>query len=302
MILSAFLICLLAAGCGGGSGSSGGQSSYTYKDQKVSLLAPPQRIVPLSAPLLNMLYAVGGTAAARPDTTSPIPEAAKDLPELGHVQNINMETLVGLKPDLVIGEKDQNSKLVPLLQSSKIPYIIINYDGIEDNVDLLSFMGQISGNTEKAQEVIDTYKKGVDAAVKKSEGYTPARIAVLRATGKSVTAETPQSITASMCAALHMQNIVTESGSINPDAKTVPYSLEQLSSDDPDLVFIVTMGKADEINARMDEEMRSNPAWSAMKAVRNHRIYFLPSDLYLMNPGVRTPEAMEGLLKLAYGE
>jgi len=50
----------------------------------------------------------------------------------------------------------------------------------------------------------------------------------------------------------------------------------------------------------MDEQMRDNPAWANIQAVRNNRVYFLPSDLFLMNPGVNTPKAMNQLLDLAY--
>ena len=124
-----FIACLALAGCGGKPAASSAASvTYHYKDQSVTLASRPQKIVPLSAPLLNMLYAVDGTAAGRPTTDSPIPEAARSLPEIGHVQNINMETLVGLQPDLVLGEKAQNGKLASMLDSSHIPYLMINYD------------------------------------------------------------------------------------------------------------------------------------------------------------------------------
>ena len=85
--------------------------------------AQPKRIVTLSTPLLNMAYAIGGTSLARPTTSSPIPDSAKALPELGQVSHINMEKLVELNPDLVLGEKGQNGKLESLLQSNKIPYL-----------------------------------------------------------------------------------------------------------------------------------------------------------------------------------
>ncbi|WP_417036432.1 hypothetical protein [Dialister invisus] len=50
----------------------------------------------------------------------------------------------------------------------------------------------------------------------------------------------------------------------------------------------------------MDEQMRDNPAWANIQAVKNNRVSFLPSDLFLMNPGVNTPKAMNQLLDLAY--
>ena len=264
--------------------------------------APPKRVVELSAPLLNMAYAVGGTSAARPETSSPIPEEAKSLPTLGHVQNINMEALVGMKPDLVLGEKNQNSKLESLLKSNEIPYLLIQYDGINDNVPLLKFMGTLYDQQAKADNVIKTYEEGVKAVEDKAAAKTPAKVAVLRATGKDVTAETPKSICASMVEMLKMDNVITSHKDIKLDSKTVPYSLEQLSADDPDTIFIVTMGKQDEINKKLDESMRNNPSWAHLKAVQNKRVYFLEPDLFLMNPGVRTPQAMEKLYSLAYGE
>ena len=291
---AAAILCFSLSACGTSKQEGNGNGvTYTYKDQTITMKAPPKRIIELSAPLLNMAYAVGGTSAARPETTSPIPEEAKSLPTLGHVQNINMETLVGMKPDLVLGEKNQNSKLESLLKSNKIPYLLVQYDGITDNVPLLKFMGQLYDQQAKADNVIKTYEEGVKAVEDKAASKTPAKVAVLRATGKDVTAETPKSICASMVEMLKMDNVITNHKDIKLDSKTVPYSLEQLSADDPDTIFIVTMGKQNEINKKLDESMRSNPSWAHLKAVQNNRVYFLEPDLFLMNPGIRTPEAME---------
>ena len=299
---AAAVLCLSLSACGTSqpSSKSGNGLTYTYKNETVSMQSAPQRIITLSAPLLNMAYAVDGTSIARPETTSPIPEAAKSLPTLGHVQNINMETLVGMKPDLVLGEKNQNGKLESLLKSSKIPYVLIQYDGINDNVPLLQFMGQIYNKQDKADAVIKKYEEGIKAVEDKAAAKTPAKVAVLRATGKDVTAETPKSICASMVEMMKMDNVITNHKDIKLDSKTVPYSLEQLSADDPDTIFIVTMGKQDEINKKLDESMRSNPSWAHLKAVQNNHVYFLEPDLFLMNPGIRTPEALEKLYTLVY--
>lgn len=301
--VAAAALCLSLSACGGSGAGSQSGLSYTYKDQTISVKAAPQRVVTLSAPLLNMAYAVGGTSQARPETTSPIPEEAKSIPTIGHVQNINMEALVGMKPDLVLGEKNQNSKLESLLQSNKIPYVLIQYDGINDNVPLLKFMGQVYNKQEQADKVIKTYEDGVKAVIDKASAEkTPAKVAVLRATGKDVTAETPKSICASMVDMLKMNNVITSHKDMKLDSKTVPYSLEQLSADDPDTIFIVTMGKQSEINKKLDESMRNNPSWAHLKAVQNNRVFFLESNLFLMNPGVKTPEALQKLYDLAYGE
>lgn len=300
-LLAAGALCFSLSACGSTQNAGSGNGlTYTYKDQKVELKAAPKRIVTLSAPLLNMAYAIGGTSVARPETTSPIPEEAKSLPTLGHVQNINMETLVGMKPVFVLGEKNQNSKLESLLKSNHVPYVLIQYEGIEDNVPLLKFMGQIYNKQEKADNVIKIYENRIKEIEDKAAKQKPAKVAVLRATGKAVTAETPHSICASMVEMLKMDNVITKHKDMRLDSKTVPYSLEQITADDPDIIYIVTMGKKNEINKMLDKSMRSNPAWAHLKAVQNNKVYFLEQELFLMNPGVKTPDAMEKLYSLAY--
>lgn len=301
-LLLCAVLCVATAGCSQSNEKSSSVSNitYSYKEQQITLPMPPKKIITLSTPLLNMAYAVGGNSIARPTTSNPIPDEAKNLPELGQVSHINMETLVGLKPDLVLGEKGQNTKFESLLQSNNIPYLLINYDGINDNVPLMKLLGEIFNKSENADKIIKNYEDGVEKAINESLQFTPVRVAVLRATGKDVTAETPKAICASMIEQLHMNNVLLNHKDVTLDTKTVPYSLEQLSADNPEIIFIVTMGKSKDISKKMDEQMRNNPAWSSLDAVKNNRVYFLPSDLFLLNPGIKTPEAMNKLLDLAY--
>lgn len=295
------LLCL-SAGCGPSSAPAESGRTLSYEGQTVTVPARPARVVTLTTPLLNMAYAVGGTSIARPSTRTPIPPEAESLPELGQTQHIDTEKLLALSPDLVLGEKSQNGKLASLLEGSRIPCLLIRYEGIEDNVPLLKFLGTVYGTEDKAEAVCRDYEARMKAVREKASRHPPARIAVLRATGKDVTAETPASICASMAAYLGMDNVVTAHKEMQVPDKTVPYSLEQLASDDPDILFIVTMGRADAIQDKLDETMRSNPAWSHLKAVRSGRVYFLPYDLFLLNPGLRTPDALEELCGLAYPE
>lgn len=296
--LLSFFFVLSLSGCGNQS-TSDAKITYHYKDQTVQLKDHPKRVITLTTPLLNMAYAINGTSLARPTTSNPIPEEAKSLPELGHVQNINIEKIVSLQPDFVIGEKKQNEKLISMLDSNKIPYLLINYDGINDNVPLIEFLGELYNQEAKAKELIKNYQSRLQEIEDKAAKEPKVTVAVLRATGKAVTAETPLSIGASMAELLHLDNVVVKNLK-NFDTKTVPYSLEQLSYDNPDVIFIVTMGKMDEINKKLDEEMASNPSWSQLQAVKNHRVYFLPPDLFLLNPGLKTPDALEQMYELAF--
>lgn len=275
--------------------------TLTYKNETFTVASQPQHIAVLSNSLLQMLYAVDGTAIARVETSDKLPPEMEKLPVLGHTANINMEKLTSLKPDLVLGLKSQHSKLESLLKSNNMSYMLINYDGINDNIPLLTFLGQLTGHEDKAKEVIKNYQEKIDKVIALAKSQTPAKVAVLRATGKDVTAETSSAITASMVKELGMENVILNHPNLKEDSKTVPYSLESLAADDPDIIFIVTMGKKDVIDKTMQKEMTGNPAWNQLKAVKNQKVFYLEPELFLLNPGLQTPEAMAKLVKLAYG-
>ena len=296
------MIVLALAGCGKTTSSSSATTKeLTYNGQTYTVPKDPQKIAVLSNSVLSMLYAVDGKAISRVSTTDPLPPEIEALPVLGQTANINMEQLLGLNPDLVLGLENQHKKYESQLQSSKIPTVLINYDGIKDNVPLIKFLGALTNHEDKATTLANTYESNVNKVKDSVKAQQPARVAVLRATGKGVTAETDAAITASMVKDLGMTNVVSTHLDKTTTDKTVPYSLETLAADDPDIIFVVTMGKEEEITKAMKKAMTDNPAWANLKAVQNNRVVYLPSKLFLLNPGLQTPEAMARLVKEAYG-
>ena len=128
------------------------------------------------------------------------------------------------------------------------------------------------------------------------------KIAILHATSKSVSLELDSSIAGNMAKLLHLQNVAAGSSPLDGSNEATPYSLEKLVENDPDMIFVVTMGNAAEIEKTMREDVESNPAWSTLRAVQNKKVIFLPSDLFLLNPGLRMPEAVAYMAKIAYPE
>ena len=296
------MIVLALAGCGKSTSSSSATTKeLTFNGQTYTVPKDPQKIAVLSNSVLSMLYAVDGKAISRVSTTDKLPPEIEALPALGQTANINMEQLLGLNPDVVLGLENQHKKYEAQLQSSKIPTVLIDYDGIKDNVPLLTFLGELTNHQDKAKTVIATYENNIAKVKDAVKSQQPARVAVLRATGKGVTAETDTAITASMVKDLGMTNVVTSHLDKTTTDKTVPYSLETLAADNPDIIFVVTMGKEEEITKSMKKAMTDNPAWANLKAVQNNRVIYLPSKLFLLNPGLQTPEAMARLVKEAYG-
>ncbi|WP_415935192.1 ABC transporter substrate-binding protein [Veillonella parvula] len=296
------MIVLALAGCGKTTSSSSATTKeLTFNGQTYTVPKDPQKIAVLSNSVLSMLYAVDGKAISRANTTDKLAPELEALPALGQTANINMEQLLGLKPDVVLGLVNQHKKYESQLQANNIPTVLFDYDGIKDNVPMLTFLGELTNHQDKAKSVINTYESNITKVKDAVKNQQPARVAVLRATGKGVTAETDEAVTASMVKELGMTNVVASHLEGTTKDKTVPYSLETLTADNPDIIFVVTMGKEEEITKAMKQAMTDNPAWANLKAVQNNLVIYLPSKLFLLNPGLQTPEAMARLVKEAYG-
>lgn len=304
ILISALVgISLLTFGCAK-TASAPDQNTKTIQYEGTSYTVPksPERIAVLSNSLLSMIYALDGKAISRPMATEKLPPDQEAVPTIGHTNEINTEALLSLKPDVVLGLKTQHEKLSSLLTSDKVPHMIISYDGITDNVPLLEALGQLLNKEAKSKEVIATYEGNLNKVKDAIKSVPPARVAVLRATGSSVTAETENAIGASMVHFLGMTDVVASHiQDATKSSKTVPYSLETLAIDNPDIIFIVTMGKQKDIDDKMKQAMTNNPAWSQLKAVQNNKVFYLPSNLFLLNPGLQTPNAIAQLVKYAYG-
>lgn len=80
-------------------------------------------------------------------------------------------------------------------------------------------------------------------------------------------------------------------------------SLEFILEEDPDFIFVTTMGSSDEAALEaFASSFSSNPAWASLRAVKDGRFIVLPKDLFHLKPNARWPESYEMLAELLYGQ
>lgn len=304
------LLLTLMAGCGKqekteAPGKTKAGSYLTLKDdagRTVVLPKKPERIVVLSTSFLELLYAVDGQAVGRPGSrTADIPERAKTVPEIGFVYNVNTEKVLSLQPDLVIAFQGLNDKLIPLLESSNIPVLLLKMKSFEDVTAKIKLFSDITGTQEKGNALVQSMNDRLAATISKLPA-TPKKVAILHATAKSVTLELETSIAGDIAKRLKLNNVAAGNKPLDADMDSTPYSLEKLVEQDPDLILVVTMGQVADIEKRMKADVESNPAWATLRAVKAGQILFLPQELFQLQPGTRMPEAVEYMAKLVYPE
>ena len=305
-----FCVFALAAtlGCGGG-----GTPAEQKKDnsaafativddlgREVTLPKKPERIVVTSASFLEPLHAVGGDVVGRPDSKS-TPDWAKDKTSIGRVYNVDLEKLLACAPDLVIANKGMNEKLLQPLEINKIPCVVVdmkNYEEVKNEVRIFS---QITGEKEKGDALI----KSMDDKIKAIADRIPKekrRVAILHSTAQGLSVQLDTSIAGSTAKMLGFENVASGMKALegNPDA--APYSIETLVEQNPEIIFVTSMGKIDEVKRGMEETIASNPAWQTIPAVKNGKMYYLSQEHFLLSPGIQYPAAVEEMAKQVYPE
>jgi len=93
------------------------QPNETTTESEAAAETEAQRIVSLSGFLTEVLYELGyGDQIVGRDVTSAYPAAAKDIPDLGHISQLNAEAILALQPDVIFLEESQQEQTTVLQQ------------------------------------------------------------------------------------------------------------------------------------------------------------------------------------------
>ena len=259
----------------------------------------PERIVVTSASFLEPLHAVGGTVVGRPDSKTQMPDWAKDITSIGQVYAVNPEKIILCKPDLVIINKGMNEKLLDILAENNILALVLDMKSYDKVKNEISIFGELTENPDKSKKLIEEMDSKIKATIDKMP-KDKHRVAILHSTAQGLSVQLEGSIAGNIVKMFGWENVAAGMTPLegNPDA--APYSLETLAEQNPEIIFVTSMGKIEEIKANMQHNIDTNPAWQSIKAIKNGKIYYLPQDLFLLSPGLRYPEAVETMAKLIY--
>ena len=294
---------LLLSACGAPAAEQSSQGSYaTITDDNgrtVSFDKKPERIVVTSASFLEPLYAVGGEVVGRPDSKSKIPEAAKSVTNIGRVYQIDAEKVLALTPDLVILNRGMNEKLVETLAANHIKTLVIEMKSYEDVKREIGTFATLTGETAKGDELIRKMDADIEA-VRTSIPQEKKRVAIIHSTGQGLSVQLDGSIAGNIANILGWENTAAGMPALDKNPDAAPYSMETLVAQNPDIIFVTSMGEEAEIRASMEAMFAESPAWQSVGAIRDGRVYYLPQELFLFSPGIEYPKAVQYMARLVY--
>ncbi|MGQ7288348.1 cobalamin-binding protein [Vreelandella venusta] len=130
------------------------------RSRKVCLYTPAQRIATLSPGATELTYAAGaGDQVVAVVSYSDYPPEAKDVVSVGSHTRIDLEALVGLAPDLVIGWVTGNpAEQLETLEALGMPVFYIeprNFEGVASAIERLA---RLAGTESDGQAVADNFR------------------------------------------------------------------------------------------------------------------------------------------------
>lgn len=126
----------------------------------ITLASPAKRIVSLAPHLTEILYAAGlGEKIVGAVDYSDYPKDARSIPRIGAYNRIDIESLIGLKPDLVVAWKEGNGeKSIEAITSLGVPVYLNAPRDIDSIATTIQNLGRLGGNEAFARQTADHFR------------------------------------------------------------------------------------------------------------------------------------------------
>lgn len=250
-----------------------------------------ERIVSVAPTPTEILFAVGaGDQVVGVDDYSDFPEEAQSLPKVGS-WTLNVESIVGLEPDLVVCSDLVPRQQLDLIANQSIPYFIFATRTMEDVYKDVRLAGLMTGHIQEAEAVAASLEARVKAVTDLTLAAGVAKPGVYIEYYPLWTYG-PGSFGDNMIALAGAVNIAHDAGNEYPELTS-----EFIIASDPD-VIIYTVGVMTTTNAT---EISSREGWDQITAVAEGQIYSIDDNL-MSRYGPRVVDGLEKLAALIHPE
>ncbi|MFP5491044.1 MAG: ABC transporter substrate-binding protein [Bacteriovoracia bacterium] len=202
------------------------------------------------------------------------PAEAQNLPKVSAFTNSKIDTIVEMKPDLVLGFSDIQKDIARDLIGAGLNVWISNHRSIQETLDYVLMLGRLVGEEQKAQELVTTWENEIQRLKKiihqkrpkiYFEEWDEPQISAIRWVSELI----------EICGG---EDIFKER-SIEKMATGRFTTQEEVIERAPDIIFGCWCGK----KVRIDK-ITERAGWSDIPAVKNQQVFELEPEIFLQ-PG-----------------
>lgn len=256
--------------------------------ETITLDKKPERIVSLAPSTTEIVAALGAEDKLVGRTKyCNYPETITKLPEVGGTMDPNVEKIIELQPDLVVGSTHVSQEVIDKLREVGIATVFVNeqqdFDGTYSAIEKV---GQLIGEEDKATEVVAAMKKKVEETTKKVEEVASGeKLKVYYCIGYGDYDSTAGGDT-------FIGEIINLSGGINiaQDVQGWSYSKEKIVENDPDIIIVPS-------HSNMIEGLKTADFYKDLRAVKEGKVFEIDGDM-ISRQGPRVADAFEEMARV----
>jgi iron complex transport system substrate-binding protein len=256
----------------------------------------PRRILALAPNAVEVIFALGaGDRVVGVSRYTVYPPEALQLPRIGGLQDPDLETIVGLDPDLVI-LRGRQAKLEKLCSERGIGVYHDPTETLGDIERTIVEFGRLLGRPQQAGALRDRMRERLERVRAAASRYPPVKVLfTLRSPDRLVDIGT-------VSRGSYLHELVELAGGDNIfgglDAPYPLVSVEEILARGPEVIIEAMPGASiDSPDVLVEQWRRVGP----IPAVRNGRVYLLTED-YVNIPSPRVVLLAENLLTLLHPE
>jgi iron complex transport system substrate-binding protein len=267
-----------------------------------ALPAAPQRIISAAPAVTETLFALGlGDRVAGVTDFCHFPAEARKKPKIGGYLRPSLETIVALRPDLVIAERSP-SNLVAQLAGLKIPAVEVDFKTLPDILASFQKIAEAAGVPERGLALRNSISRQMDQIRNQVKTYErPKMMFVVGRTAGTLTGIIV------VGGASYLSELMGIARGVNAfadaNAAYPKVTLEEVLARDPDIILDrADMG--DQSAATEAQKRAVINLWRTypmLKAVKHDRVIFGISDIFFV-PGPRIVDAAQAFAKMLHPE
>lgn len=260
------------------------------RDQTIEFPRAPERIVTIPIPAASTVITVDGETkrlvGMNPSSKAAIqegplkdifPEAAairSDITAQGFMPNV--ETLLSLKPDVVVQWANQGPELIPAVERLGLKVLGIRYGTEQLARDGFTMYGALLGKPDRAAAIVayrDEMQKRIAAALEGLQETDKPRVLHLQqglSAFQAAGAGTYQGNNILLAGGRNVAGELKDFITVNP---------EQIVAWAPDVILLNSFE-----SKLFPRNIYDNPLFAGVPAVKNHRVYKLPLGGYRWDP------------------
>ncbi len=257
------------------------------------VLVHAERIISLAPALTEMVFALGkGDSLVGNTKFCNYPEEAKMITRVGGLLDVNLEIIVGLKPDVIILYPESYERLKVIEKKAKL--VVVKHTDLGDVFDGITAVSQTLGLEEKGKALILDIRSQLESIRQKTAGKE--KVKVLLIIGRNPDTLSNMYI---IGAGDFLNELMEVAGGKNAYEGGISYpgiSIESIVAMNPDVIIELSA-----FNEGIKEEkvLKLWEKFSFISAVKSRRITIIKDNLWLI-PGPRVPRIAEKMYSLFF--